>query len=199
MKNDLKSMIITRDEAARLLLESGVGVIPTDTVYGLAALATDPSAVKRLYALKSRERKPGTVVAASVEQVRSLGVEQALLDRVGRFWPNPLSVILLLPPDKSYLDQGLGDIAIRVVDDEALRGLLMQTGPLLTSSANLPGEPVSETVEEAWDYFGTSVDFYVDGGKLTGRLSSTLIKFDSSGVMHVLREGAFPVDRLPRV
>lgn len=198
MSNDLPFMTINRDEAAQRLLNSGVGVIPTDTVYGLAALASDPNAVAKLYRLKSRERKPGTVVAASVEQVRQLGVEQTLLDKVAQFWPNPLSVILLLPPDKAYLDQGLGDIAIRVVDDEPLRRLLLQTGAVLTSSANLPGEPVSETLKDAWEYFGTSVDFYVDGGELKDRLSSTLIKFDLTGKMSVLREGAFPTDQLPK-
>jgi L-threonylcarbamoyladenylate synthase len=130
--NNLQS----RDEAIAVLLQGGVGVMPTDTVYGLVARAVDPRAVERLYALKQREHKPGTVVAANVGQLVELGVDERHLGLVTRWWPNPLSVVCAAGDDLGYLHQGLDSLAVRVPADDWLRALLEQTGPLVTSSGD---------------------------------------------------------------
>jgi len=75
-----------------------------------------------------------------------------------------------------------------VVANPTLRKVLEQTGPLLTSSANLPDQPEATTVAEAYDYFHTDVDFYVDGGTIADHLSSTIIRPTASGI-EVLRQG----------
>lgn len=181
--------VVTIDEAILILQAGGVGVMPTDTVYGLVARAVDQAAVKRFYALKQREHKPGTVVAASVEQLIGLGVERQYLDRVGHLWPNPLSVETPLGENLAYLHQNTGREALRVVADEGLRRILEQTGPLVTTSANKPGEPGSVTIEEAWEYFGDKVDFYVDGGDLSDRAPSTIIRVTDNGI-EIIRQGA---------
>jgi len=80
------------------------------------------------------------------------------------------------------------------VADEKVRSVLEQTGPLVTSSANHPGKPGSVTVDEAWDYFGDRVDFYVDGGDLSGREPSTIIKINDDDSIEVIREGAVHID-----
>lgn len=72
-------------KVARVLKEGQIGVIPTDTVYGVVALATNREAVTRLYNLKSREQKPGTIIAASVQQLHDLGITQADLDTVSKW------------------------------------------------------------------------------------------------------------------
>lgn len=183
------NVTVTPTTAITLLNKGGVGVMPTDTVYGLVARAHDPKAVARLYALKQRERKPGSIIAANSDQLLALGVPHASIDKVKQWWPNPLSVVLAVGPQFAYLHQGLGDVAVRVVAPKWLQIVLETTGPLLTSSANTPGHPSSITIQEAKEYFHDQVDFYVDGGDLTpDRLSSTIIKLTDEGIQ-ILRQG----------
>lgn len=167
-----------------------VGVIPTDTVYGVVASASNPAAVERLYKLKSRENKPGTVIAASIDQLVELGIKRRYLKAVEQFWPGPVSVEI--PHQLDYLHQSTGRQAFRIPDDKELLELLQRTGPLQTTSANLPGEPPATTVAEAKEYFGDSVDFYVDGGDLSGRKPSTIIKVVDDAI-EVIREGAVKI------
>jgi L-threonylcarbamoyladenylate synthase len=193
MNPDLQKKIVSFDEAIQILWDGGVGVIPTDTVYGLATRADNPKGVARLYALKHRERKPGTTIAANVEQLISLGVEAKHLEQVKKWWPNPLSVVVPTGEDLFYLHQGLDSLPMRIPKDEGLRVVLQQTGALTTSSANQPGEPESKNIQEAWDYFGEGVDFYVDGGNLSGRAPSTIIRISATGEIEVLRHGAVEI------
>jgi len=190
----MNERIVSLAEAVELLKTGHVGVMPTDTVYGLTARAADPSAVARMYALKERDHKPGTVIAASVDQLVALGVPQDHLEKVKQWWPNPLSVETPLGENLNYLHQETGRQGFRVVADEKVRSVLEQTGPLVTSSANHPGKPGSVTVAEAIDYFGDRVDFYVDGGDLSGREPSTIIKIKDDGTIEVIRAGAVHID-----
>lgn len=187
----MNNYLITTNQAIDRLKSDQVGIIPTDTIYGLAAPATNQAAVQRLYALKHREHKPGTLIAANVDQLKDLGVPASLLSKIGDLWPNPLSIILPIGEAYAYLHQGVGDLAIRVPANPSVHAMLERTGPLITSSANHPGEPSSMTVEQAWNYFGSSVDFYVDGGDISGNLASTIIRFTPDGNIEVLRQGAF--------
>lgn len=180
--------VISFEDAARLLNEGKVGVMPTDTVYGIVAKAADEAAVTRMYALKSREQKPGTLIAANTDQLLVLGVPQDEIDKVSRYWPNPLSAVLTVRGNE-YLHQGVGTLAMRVVADPKIRELLEQTGPLITSSANQPGQPPATDVEEAFAYFADAIDFYVDGGKIDHTLPSTIIRPAADGV-EVLRQGS---------
>jgi L-threonylcarbamoyladenylate synthase len=171
-----------------------VGVIPSDTVYGLVARAGDRQAVERLYALKSREHKPGTVIAASVVQLIELGLPEQQLRRVEHLWPNPLSVILPARPELAYIHQDLDSFPVRIPKDKELRAVLELTVPLATSSANLPGEPPAVSVAEAREYFGDQVDFYVDGGELANRAPSTIIRIVGDEI-EVIRQGAVEIDK----
>jgi tRNA threonylcarbamoyl adenosine modification protein (Sua5/YciO/YrdC/YwlC family) len=182
-------LIITAEQAAQIILAGGVGVMATDTVYGLVASAKNKLAVERFYSLKKREHKPGTVIAANVDQLLELGVPKHYLEQVAHLWPNSVSVVMPLGDNLAYLHQDIGSQPFRVVADVNLRKVLEQTGPLVTSSANQPGEPVANNIAEAQNYFGDSVDFYVDQGDLSGRASSTIVRVGEKGV-EVLREGA---------
>ncbi len=120
-----------------------------------------------------------------------MGVHADHIAIVEQWWPGPLSVVLKISDEYSYLHQGVGDIAIRVTANKQLQRFLEKTGPLLTSSANQPGEPPAETVDQAYDYFKGDVDFYVDGGDLSGRAPSTIIRITPVGDIEILRDGAF--------
>lgn len=180
--------------AAQQLLRPGtIGVIPTDTVYGLVARAADPAAVARLYKLKSRDNKPGTVIAANLEQLESLGLKHRYLKAVEQFWPGAVSVVIPVSnPELKYLHQGKMSLAVRLPNDKKLQKLLRQTGPLLTSSANLPGQPVSTTITQAKAVFGKQADFYEDGGDLSSRQPSTIIRVVDDAI-EILRPGAVKI------
>ena len=179
--------------AEHLLKPGAIAVIPTDTVYGLAARATDRNAVDRLYKLKGRTDKPGTLIAADLQQLEDLGLKHRYLKAVEQFWPGAVSVVIPVSnPELSYLHQSKMSLAVRLPDDAKLQKLLRQTGPLLTSSANHPGQPIAGTIEQARRYFGNEVDFYEDGGDLSSREPSTIIRIVDDAI-EVLRPGAVKI------
>lgn len=175
----------------KILKDGGVAVMPTDTVYGVVCRAADKEATERLYSLKSRQKNPGPVIASSIDQLVGLGIKRRYLTAVSQYWPNKISIEI--PHDLNYLSQGTGRQAFRVVKDAWLNEILDQTGPLLTSSANLPGQPTAENINEAKEYFGFKVDFYLDGGELKDRAPSTLIRVVDD-VVEVLREGTVKIN-----
>lgn len=175
-----------------LLRQGAIGVLPTDTVYGLVCRAADETAVKRLYQVKSRESKPGTVIAAGINQLVELGIKTRYLKAVEQFWPNAISIEI--PHQISYLNQATGRQAFRIVKEPAaLVELLKASGPLLTSSANLPKKPPANNIAEAQKYFEDELDFYVDGGDLSDRKPSTLIRIVDDAV-EIVRPGAVKID-----
>lgn len=179
--------IVGFEQASELLRNGAIGVIPTDTVYGLVARADNEPAVTRMYALKNRERKPGTLIASSVDQLLELGVTNDDIAKVQQYWPGPLSAVLTI--DRDYLTQDVGSLAMRVTDNQNIVALTTVTGPLISSSANQPGEPHATSIDEAYTYFGDSVDFYVDGGIVSESLPSTIVRPTTDG-LEVIRQGS---------
>lgn len=173
-----------------------VGVIPTDTVYGLVARATDKKAVARLYSLKERDNKPGTIIAANVEQLVDLGLKRRYLKAIEDYWPGPLSVIIPCSAELSYLHLGKFGLAVRLPIGQALSRLLLATGPLLTSSANKANQKTADNISEAKKYFNDQVDFYIDGGDLSNHQPSTIIKVVDDTI-EVIRQGAFKLNSQP--
>lgn len=178
---------------AEVLCGGGVAVIPTDTVYGLAASAASQPAAARLYSLKKRQGKPGTVIASSIEQLADLGIKRRYLRAVEHLWPGAISVVVPTGQNLGYLDMGKGSLAVRIIADQKLARLLDQTGPLLTSSANLPGKPPANSVGEAKKYFSSAVDLYVDGGDLSANKPSTIIRIVDDAI-EILRLGAVKIN-----
>lgn len=184
---------ITKDQlysCVDFINSGGIAVIPTDTVYGVVCKAGNEKAVQQLYGLKSREEKPGTVIASSIDQLVGLGIKRRYLKAVEQYWPGPVSIEI--PHSIDYLSQSTGRQAFRIVKDSNLRKILEETGPLLTSSANMPGEPTSTDIIQAQKYFGDRVGFYLDGGKLAAT-PSTLIRIIDDAV-EVIREGAVKIN-----
>lgn len=185
---------ITDSKVVQLLQDGALGMLPGDTVYGVMGRADRPELAARLYAAKQRENKPGTVIAANAEQLVALGLKRRYLKPVEQYWPGAISVIIPCGPELEYLHLGLGGLAVRIPDDAKLLELLRQTGPLLTSSANLTGQPTAVTVKQAEEYFGGAVDFYVDGGDLTDRLPSTVVRIIDDEI-EIVRQGAVTIEQ----
>lgn len=184
---------VTDPRLAELIREGAIGIIPTDTVYGLVGRASHPEAVIRLYRVKDRELAPGTLIAHSTEALEELGFAGPHLSRVAQYWPAPLSVVLDASNVADYLKQTRDGLPVRIPNHPDLLELLATTGPLMTTSANTPHSPTSRTIDEAVAYFGDDVDFYVDAGDLGERPPSTIIGFDNDGNVIVHREGAIKI------
>ena len=173
-----------------LSVPGSVGIIPTDTIYGLVARAADEVSVKRVYAIKNDRTKPGTIIASSIEQLMDLGLKRRYLLAVNDYWPAPLSVIIPCDDKLRYLHLGKFGLAVRIPKVKQLIELTRDVGPLLTTSANMPGEKPANTLKEAKAYFGNKVDFYIDGGNLSNHQSSTIIRIVDDNI-ELIRYGAF--------
>lgn len=169
-----------------------LGIIPTDTLYGLVAKASSETAVSKMYSLKYRNNKPGTLIAANINQLVILGLKKRYLQAVEQYWPSAVSVVIPTGPVLSFLHQGKVSLAVRIPKNKELSKLLTKTGPLLTTSANLPGKQPATTIKEAKAYFGDKVDFYVDSGQLVSE-PSTLIRIVDDAV-EVLRQGKVKIN-----
>lgn len=185
------------EKAAPILRQGGVGVAPTDTIYGLVGSAFSLAAVTRIYRLRRRDpKKPCIILIGDWRDLARFGLKLTTADKkiLRGYWPGPVSVTLPLPPYKSattvkdlyYLHRGQKSLAFRLPRPRWLRRLLRQTGPLVAPSANLAGQSPAATIKEARAYFGNQVDFYLSaGGRVTGK-PSTLIKI-SRGKIAFLR------------
>lgn len=184
---------MTDQEIITALNNNQVGVLPTDTLYGLVGSALSKEAVKKVYRLRHRSPdKPFIILIASIEQLKlfNIPLDENTRKYLQKIWPNQVSVILPCPEEKFlYLHRGKQTLAFRMPDKEDLLSILEQTGPLVAPSANPEGEKTAETIEEAKKYFGEDVAFYKDEGKLNGQ-SSTLISLKNDHVT-ILRQGAF--------
>ena len=175
-------------EVIELLKNGAVGVIPTDTVYGVVTPLFNQVGVERMYELKGREEaKPvGTVLINDPLQVEHIAQSEHLL-RASAYWPAPVSVVIPVSSELHYAHKGLDSLPFRVPDHESLQRLLLQTGPLATSSANFAGQMPPTTLQEALGYFREGVDFYVDGGDLSHRKPSAILRFNEEGEPELLR------------
>ncbi len=180
---------LTDPKLAEILCEDGVGVLLTDTVYGIVGRAQTAKAAARVIEAKGRKYKPGTLIAANIQQLIGLGLSRDYLKICEHFWPGPVSIVIPAGPELKYIHLGKNSIVVRIPEKPELIKLLEATGPLLTTSANLPDESMVSTINEAQQLFGNQLDFYVDGGKLLDPVASTIISID----IKILRQGAVTI------
>lgn len=174
-------------------------VFPTDTVYGIAADAFEPAAVRNLLRAKGRGRDlplPVLVAAVSTLDALATNIPGYARDMVDELWPGGLTLVCR---QQSSLSWDLGDnretVAVRVPDNEYAIALLKKTGPLAVSSANTHGDPAATDVDAAEEMLGDKVAVYLDGGTCAGSTASTIV--DVTGPdPRVLREGAVSLERL---
>lgn len=174
-------------EVAKLLQAGKVGVIPTDTIYGLATALLSKQAVEYVHQLKNRppDKPLGTVLIGEVGQLEPY-VKSQYLKKARTYWPGPVSVVVPTGDKFSYVDRGQQSLAVRLPASKSLREFLVHSGPLVTTSANLADQSPAATVQAAVAMFGEKVDFYVDGGNLSHHQPSKIIRLNS-GKVEVLR------------
>jgi L-threonylcarbamoyladenylate synthase len=190
--------LLTGMRLARQAVGRGeVVVIPTDTVYGIAADAFNPDAVQRLLDAKGRGRDaPPPVLIPGQSTLDALAdfVPDVVRRLVDEFWPGGLTVILVAQPSLVWdLGETRGTVALRMPANSYALELLAETGPLAVSSANKTGRPAAATAQEAVDQLGESVDVFLDGGA-AGGAASTIVDAsrvtEAGGRVRIVREGA---------
>ncbi|WP_316298474.1 L-threonylcarbamoyladenylate synthase [Clavibacter michiganensis] len=190
--------LLTGMRLARQAVGRGeVVVIPTDTVYGIAADAFNPDAVQRLLDAKGRGRDaPPPVLIPGQSTLDALAdfVPDVVRRLVDEFWPGGLTVILVAQPSLVWdLGETRGTVALRMPANSFALELLAETGPLAVSSANRTGQPAAATAQEAVDQLGGSVDVFLDGGA-AGGAASTIVDASrvtqAGGRVRIVREGA---------
>jgi L-threonylcarbamoyladenylate synthase len=183
---------MTSSEIIPLLKEGGIGVLPTDTIYGIVACALDPKAVERVYEVrKRRPDKPCIILIADIADLLHFGItiDQSTNELINRLWPGPVSIVLpCAKKEFAYLHRGTHTLAFRLPADETLREFLRQTGPLIAPSANPEGQTPAADILKARQYFDDSIDFYVDAGMLVSE-PSTVIAIEE-GKAKILRQGS---------
>lgn len=190
------------DEACELMLRSNVVAVPTETVYGLAAVATDSDAVDKIFKAKHRPAdNPLIVHISSVGQLEDLcfPTETAYM-LAERFWPGPLTMIL---PKKDCIPDnvsaGLDTVAVRMPSNPIAHEIILRTGPFAAPSANLSGKPSATEFSHVVRDFDDSefVAAGIDGGKCINGLESTVVSL--IGVPTLLRPGFVTAEQLREV
>ena len=183
---------VLADRVSRVLRESGLVVIPTESFYGLAASPFDEQALARLWQVKGRsEGKPILVLIGNRSQlepfVRSIPPAATVL--MNAFWPGPLTIVFPAAEELSdAVTAGTGSVGIRLSAWPPLIDLLRRVGPVTGTSANYEGIPPPRRAEEVQDSLGDSIDLIVDAGPTPGGRPSTVI--DVQGPIRIIRDGA---------
>ena len=194
---DLKSL-------SNILINGGVGIFPTDTVYGIGCNAFDDLAIKKLFDYKKRDlSKPINVLISNKKMLDKLvnnisDIEQKLMDS---FWPGALTIVFKKNPNVSdLLTAGLDSIGVRMPNNQICLELIDNVGlPLATSSANISNDPpIAYINENLIKNFNNKVDFILDFGKIDTILPSTIVRVDDDKI-NILREGPISLNDILEV
>lgn len=200
--SDSASRAAGLDAAHRALSSGRLVVMPTDTVYGLAADAFDSSAVTDLLRAKGRGRDmPVPVLVGSWHTIDGLvlGVRQAARDLIRAFWPGALSLVVHQAPSLAWdLGDARGTVMLRMPLHPVALELLRTVGPLAVSSANISGRPPAVTAADAQAQLGGSAAVYLDGGPAEHALASTIVDL-TGDTPRILRVGAVSTSEIAEV
>jgi L-threonylcarbamoyladenylate synthase len=197
-----KDNIITTEiikKAVEILKRGGVIAFPTETVYGLGASIAYPEAARRIYDIKGRDfKKALPLVLSDVSQIDTVAVSIPEASRflIDKFWPGPLTIIVLktgIVPD--LITAGGNTVAVRVSSNPIAREIVRELGvPITGTSANLSGSPSPISADDVSTQLGTNVDLIIDGGKGSG-IESTIVDVTQSPLV-ILREGAIKIEAI---
>jgi L-threonylcarbamoyladenylate synthase len=197
----MKTEIIPASEiqtALKILLDGGIVAFPTDTVYGLGALAFDNSAIESIYVAKKRPiEKAIPVLVGDIKDfdVVAENIPDMALKFAEKFLPGPLTCVmpkkLTLPPAISSTDT----VAVRIPNHKDALNLLKVTGAMAVTSANISGEESPVTAQEVYEQLNGRIPLILDGGKTFGGVPSTLVDCTKEKPV-ILREGPISLEQL---
>lgn len=197
----MKTQILpaTQIQAALEILQTGgIVAFPTDTVYGVGALAFDNAAIESIYTAKDRPiEKAIPILIGDLSDLEKVAedIPDMALRFAARFWPGPLTCIVpkkqTLPPAVS----ATSTVAVRIPDHPDARALLRAAGPMAVTSANLSGQPSPSTALDVYQQLNGRIPLILDGGKTPGGVPSTLVDCTGDEPV-VLREGPISLDKL---
>jgi L-threonylcarbamoyladenylate synthase len=197
----MKTEIIPATEiqtALEILKSGGIIAFPTDTVYGLGALAFDNTAINSIYKAKARPvEKAIPILIADLDDLEKVAADVPKMTRIfaSRFWPGPLTCIVPKLPTLPEAVSITATVAVRMPDHLEARALLHAAGPMAVTSANISGGSNPSTAQEVYDQLNGRIPLILDGGKAQGGVPSTLV--DCTGEIPViLREGPISLDEL---
>ena len=186
------------EQALRILRAGGLAAFPTDTVYGLGALAFDGPAVESIYAAKDRPvEKAIPILIADADDLDKVAVDVPPMARIlaARFWPGPLTLVVPKQPTLPEAISATTTVAVRIPDHPVARALLRAAGPMAVTSANLSGQPSPVEAEEVLRQLNGRIPLVLDGGVTPGGVPSTLV--DCLGAEPVLlREGPLTKEQI---
>ena len=187
--------------ALEILHGGGLVAFPTDTVYGVGALAFDGKAVESIYTAKDRPiEKAIPILIGEVQDFDEVATDISHMARelAVRFWPGPLTILVPKKPGLPESVSATSTVGVRVPDHEIARALLRAAGPMAVTSANLSSRASPTTAEEVLAQLDGRIELIIDGGKTPGGVPSTLV--DCTGdEIKVLREGPITEEELRSV
>ncbi len=178
-------------QAVAVLRRGGLVAFPTDTVYGVGAMAFEAAAVQRLYEVKGRsaEKAIAVLVAREADLARVAAVLTPSAHALAlRFWPGPVTLVVPKHPDLPEAVSALPTVGVRQPDHALAQALLALAGPLAVTSANLSGQPSASTAEAVLAQLDGRIDLLLDGGPTPGGVASTVIDCTAEPPM-ILRPG----------
>ena len=199
---ETSELLVGARTARQAVAKGDLIVLPTDTVYGIAADAFNPAAVAKLLEAKGRGRQsPPPVMVADMSAVGALAahVPEAVEQLAAAFWPGPLTIVLPAQPSLSWdLGDTGGTVALRIPDQGVTLEILRETGPLAVSSANTHGDPPATTAQAADDMLGDHLAAILDGGEAGSGVASTIVDATRvhEGKLRILRQGAVSITDL---
>jgi L-threonylcarbamoyladenylate synthase len=186
--------------ALKILRKGGLVVFPTDTVYGVGALAFDGKAVESIYIAKNRPlEKAIPVLIGDMEDMEKVGmnIPEIAYQLAARFWPGPLTCVIPKQPTLPESVSATDTVGVRVPDHEVARALLRAAGPMAVTSANISSQSSPSSAEEVFAQLDGRIDLILDGGITPGGIPSTLV--DCTGYeVRILREGPISLEEILR-
>jgi L-threonylcarbamoyladenylate synthase len=203
MAQILQPTPLNLDRLAKILADGGIVAVPTETVYGLACNALDPTAVAKVYEAKRRpSRNPLIVHIGELESLTQIAETSEDSEKlIKAFWPGPLTVILPKQPIiPSEVTAGTPTVAVRMPSHSVFRELARRCSfPLAAPSANPFGYISPTKAEHVEQSMGDSVEWILDGGKCEGGLESTIISLTNTVAPILFRHGSIPNHELEAV
>jgi len=177
--------------ALEVLEHGGLVAFPTDTVYGVGALAFDALAVESIYTAKDRPvEKAIPILICGPEDLNKVTADIPIIAAklAAHFWPGPLTLVVPKHPDLPKVVSAGPTIGVRVPDHPAARALLTATGPMAVTSANISGQASPKTAKEVFSQLNGRIPLILDGGETPGGVPSTVVNCLGTEPV-ILREG----------